>query len=145
MFREMRRKKQQVSKEACINILKWEKRGALAVNGEDGYPYVVPVNFYYDEPTETLYFHGAKTGHKIDSIQKNPKVCFTVWTSGTRKEGDWAYYVSSVVVFGTASLVTDSDLLREKLRAIGLLTGILIWMLRIHWNGFIGWRWKTRI
>jgi nitroimidazol reductase NimA-like FMN-containing flavoprotein (pyridoxamine 5'-phosphate oxidase superfamily) len=47
-------------------------------------------------------------------------VCFTVWTSGTRKEGDWAYYVSSVVVFGTASLVTDSDLLREKLRAIGL-------------------------
>ena len=85
MFLEMRRKKQQVSKEACINILKWEKRGALAVNGEDGYPYVVPVNFYYDEPTETLYFHGAKIGHKIGSIQKNPKVCFTVWTSGTRK------------------------------------------------------------
>ena len=120
MFREMRRKKQQVSKDACIDILSQEKRGALAVNGEDGYPYVVPVNFYYDEPTETLYFHGAKTGHKIDSIQKNPKVCFTVWTSGTRKEGDWAYYVSSVVVFGTASLVTDSDLLREKLRVIGL-------------------------
>ena len=75
MFREMRRKKQQISKEECINILNQEKRGALAVNGEDGYPYVIPVNFYYDEPAETLYFHGAKTGHKIDSIQKDSKKC----------------------------------------------------------------------
>ena len=120
MFREMRRKRQQVSEEECIRILTQEKRGALAVHGDDGYPYVIPVNFYYDELSKTLYIHGAKTGHKIDAIRKNNKVCFTVWDSGTRRDGDWADYVTSVVVFGTADIVTDGEIIQEKLRAIGL-------------------------
>ena len=49
MFREMRRIKQQVSEEECIRILKTERRGALAMIGEEGYPYAVPVNYSYDE------------------------------------------------------------------------------------------------
>ena len=120
MFREMRRKRQQITEEECIRILTHEKRGALAVHGDEGYPYVIPVNFYYDEQTKTLYFHGAKTGYKIDAIRKNNKVCFTVWDSGTKKDGDWADYVTSVVVFGTATLVETDDRISEKLREIGL-------------------------
>lgn len=49
MFRPMRRIKQQVSDEECIRILKEEKRAALSVIGDDGYPYTVPIDFYYDE------------------------------------------------------------------------------------------------
>lgn len=49
MFRNMRRKKQQVSIEMCREILKTEKRGVISVIGDDGYPYGVPVNFYFDD------------------------------------------------------------------------------------------------
>ena len=120
MFREMRRKKQEISKEECINILNTEKRGALAVIGDDGYPYAIPLDFYYDSQNEKIYFHGAKEGHKIDAIKNNEKVCFTVWDAGTLKVGDWAYYVTSVVVFGKAHLVTDDAVIYEKAKAIGM-------------------------
>ena len=120
MFREMRRKKQEISKEECIKILNAEKRGALALIGDDGYPYAIPLDFYYDSQNEKIYFHGAKEGHKIDAIKNNEKVCFTVWNTGTLKEGDWAYYVTSVVVFGKAHLVTDDSVIYEKAKAIGM-------------------------
>ena len=48
MFREMLRKKQELSKEECIEILKKEKRGVLSVLGDEGYPYGMPINHYYD-------------------------------------------------------------------------------------------------
>ena len=120
MFREMRRKKQEISNEECIKILNAEKRGALAVIGDDGYPYAIPLDFYYDSQNEKIYFHGAKEGHKIDAIKNNEKVCFTVWNAGTLKKGDWAYYVTSVVVFGKAHLVTDDSVIYEKAKAIGM-------------------------
>ena len=74
MFRPMRRIKQQVSDEECIRILKEEKRAALSVIGDDGYPYTVPIDFYYDESDGRIYLHCAKTGHKIDAI-KNATRC----------------------------------------------------------------------
>lgn len=66
MFRPMRRWKQQLSDEDCIAILKNEPRGILSVLGDDGYPYGIPMNHWYCEADGKLYFHGAKTGHKID-------------------------------------------------------------------------------
>lgn len=66
MFRPMRRWKQQLSDEDCIAILKNEPRGILSVLGDDGYPYGIPMNHWYCEADGKLYFHGAKTGHKIE-------------------------------------------------------------------------------
>lgn len=83
------------------------KRAAFSVNGDDGYPYTIPINFYYDEEENKIYFHGAKKGHKIDSIKKNDKVCLTTWNDGYVDDGDWAYHVSSCVIFGRARLVDD--------------------------------------
>ena len=60
MFREMRRFKQQIPNEKCIEILKSEKRGILSLIGDDGYPYGIPLSHYYDEKDGKLYFHGAK-------------------------------------------------------------------------------------
>ena len=65
----MRRFKQQVSEEACIEVLKNTKRGVLSVIGDDGYPYGMPINHYYSQEDGKLYFHGAKAGHKIDAIK----------------------------------------------------------------------------
>ena len=60
MFREMRRFKQQVSQDECKKILKDEKRAAFSVIGDEGYPYTIPINFYYEEADHTIYFHGAR-------------------------------------------------------------------------------------
>ena len=62
MFRQMRRFKQEVSQEECKRILSTEKRGTLSVIGDDGYPYCVPVNFYFEEGEGKIYFHCAKEG-----------------------------------------------------------------------------------
>ena len=109
MFREMRRFKQQLSEEECLEVLRTEKRGAFAVIGEEGYPYATPLNFYYNDEDGKLYFHGALQGHRLDSIRENNKVCFTTWDQGYIEEGDWAYYVKSVIVRGTAELVDDPE------------------------------------
>ena len=107
MFRKRRRFKQELSREECIEILKSEPRGILSVMGEDGYPYGIPMNHWYSEKDGKIYFHGAKTGHKIDAIKQYDKVSFCVMDQGYRKEGEWALNIRSVVVFGRIHLVTD--------------------------------------
>ena len=42
----------------------------LAVNGDDGYPFAIPVNYFYDQEQDKIYFHGAKSGHKVDALKK---------------------------------------------------------------------------
>ena len=118
MFRKSRRTKKEISVEAAKQLLKQNRRGALAVNGDEGYPYCMPINFYYDEEENRIYFHGSKVGHKIDSIKANDKVCFTTWDDGTLEDGDWAYFVSSCIVFGRAKLIQDYDLALEKIRKL---------------------------
>ena len=109
MFRKMRRFKQQITEKECIALLKEETRGVLSMLGDNGYPYGIPMNHYYCEEDGKLYFHGAKQGHKIDSIKKNDKVCYTVFDKGYRKEGEWSLNVKSVVIFGRISLVEDEE------------------------------------
>lgn len=78
MFRPVRRIKNALDEEATKEILRSARRGVLAVNGDGGYPYAIPINYLYDEEAGKIYFHGAKAGHKADSINKCDKVCFTV-------------------------------------------------------------------
>ena len=120
MFRTMRRFKQQISEEECIRILQEEKRGILSMHGEDGYPYGIPMNHWYNPEDGKLYFHCAKTGHKLDAIRKNDKVSYCVYDQGFRKDGDWALNIRSVVVFCRARIVDDAeDDLRRRI-AVGL-------------------------
>ena len=107
MFRKMRRFKQQLSEEECIEVLKNEPRGVLSLIGEDGYPYGMPINQWYCEEDGKIYFHGAREGHKIDAIKANGKASFCVYDKGYRKPGDWALNIKSVIVFGEIKLVED--------------------------------------
>ena len=100
MFRNMRRVKNEISVEEAKELLKKNRRAALSVHGDDGYPYTIPINFYYDEDENKIYFHSAKAGHKIDAMKVNDKICFTTWDDGYLVEGDWAFYVSSCVSLG---------------------------------------------
>ncbi len=118
MFREMRRFKQQLRDEDCLAVLQAAKRGVLAVHGDDGYPYAVALNFVFDPDTRTLYFHMAVSGHKLDAIERDSRVCFTVMDDGYKVEGDWAWYVRSVVVFGKAEVVKNEAMRDRWLRAL---------------------------
>jgi len=113
MFRKMRRIKQQITEDECIRILKENLRGVLSMIGDDGYPYGIPLNHYYSEDDGVLYFHCAKTGHKLDAIKTCDKVSFCVYDKGYRKEGEWALNINSVVIFGRMKLVTDEEKTRE--------------------------------
>jgi uncharacterized protein len=105
MFRPIRRTKRQIDDEAAKELLRKSRRGVLAVNGDDGYPYAVPINFLYVEEDNKIYFHGAKAGHKIDALKKSDKVCFTVYGNEFIKDPEWAPYVQSTVVFGRCHLL----------------------------------------
>ncbi len=120
MFREMRRAGQAVPEETCLGILEEEKRGVLAVLGDDEYPYAVPLDYYFDPDEGKIYFHCAKAGHKSDAMKAHDKVCFTVWGREYREEGDWAYYVTSVVVMGRARPVEDRETALSIAKRFGL-------------------------
>lgn len=109
MFRKMRRRPQALSREEMIELLKSETRGVMSVNGDDGYPYGVPINHFYNEEDGRLYFHGAKIGHRVDAVRRDPKVSYCVYGGDYKKEGDWAYYVKSVIVFGKVELIEDEE------------------------------------
>ena len=109
MFREMLRKKQALTEEECIRILKEEPRGVLSVLGDDGYPYGMPLNHYYCEEDGKLYFHSGKAGHKVDAMKRNEKASFCVYDAGYRKEGEWALNIRSVIVFGRIELIEDRE------------------------------------
>lgn len=113
MFRKIRKIKNEIDKDAVDSLLHSCRRGVLSMNGDDGYPYSIPINYYYDEANQKIYFHGAKAGYKVDCLNRNDKVCFTVFGNESIKELPWAPYVQSVVVFGRCYLIdTDNEILK---------------------------------
>ena len=104
MFRPVRKKANEISVEEAKKLLRESRRGVLAVNGDDGYPYAVPINYLYDEETQVIIFHGSKVGHKVDALKRSDKVCFTVYGNETIKDEAWAPYMQSAVVFGRCRL-----------------------------------------
>ena len=113
MFREVTRKKQVLSNEEVVELLKKQLRGVLSVLGDDDYPYGLPINHYYNEEDGCLYFHGGKTGHKIDSIRKHDKVSFCVYDEGYRIGDDWPLHIKSVIVFGKVEFVEDEKVVAK--------------------------------
>ncbi len=113
MFREMRRKKQILSLEDTIAVLEKGTSGVLAVHGDDGYPYAVPLSYVFHE--NRIYFHSAKTGHKMDAISQNSKVSFCVIDQDRIVPEEYTSYFRSAIVFGKAHILNNDE---EKRRAL---------------------------
>lgn len=117
MFREVARVKQALSQQECIEILKNEPRGVLSVIGDDGYPYGMPMDHWYNEEDGHLYFHSGMKGHRTDALERDNKVSFCVYDQGFRREGEWSLNIKSVIVFGKIEFVRDqtraADLIRK--------------------------------
>lgn len=120
MFRPMRRANRAISEEAAKQLLLQSKRGVLAVNGDDDYPFAIPVNYCYDPAQGKIYFHGAKAGQKVDALKRSDKVCFTVYGNEQHKPGEWAPYVQSTVAFGRCRLVEDAAVTETRVRELAM-------------------------
>lgn len=116
-FREMRRKRQQLSKEDSISILKNSTAGVLALSEDGGYPYAVPLSYVYADGK--IYFHSALTGHKIELLEKNSKVSFCVIDRDDVKPREFTTYFRSVIVFGTARIIRGEAEKMAALRKLG--------------------------
>ena len=116
MFRPMRRKRQLLSEEQSIAVLQRQTAGVLAVSGDDGDPYAVPLSYVYQDGK--LFFHCAKAGHKLDAIVNNDKVSFCVVDQDQVVPEQYTTYFRSVIVFGRARVLDNEA---EKRAALELL------------------------
>ena len=119
MFRELTRKNKAATREECIRLLESEKRGVLSVQGDDGYPYGMPMNHWYDPETGCLWFHCGHGGHREDALRRCDKVSYCVYDEGYTEPGDWVNHVTSVIVFGRMEIIDDMD---EVVRVATALT-----------------------
>ncbi len=99
---------QNIQQEGIQDVLK--NAQILRVAMVDGNkPYVVPVNFGYDDGH--LYFHSKMNGKKMDILARNPEVCFEMDYGFELITNElackWSSRFKSVVGFGTAAILTD--------------------------------------
>lgn len=120
MFREIRRKNREINIDSAKQLLQSSRRGVLAVNGDDGYPYAIPINYLYDDEAQKIYFHGAKIGHKVDALRASDKVCFTVYGNETIRTDAWAPFMQSVVVFGRCHLIEAGPEATRRIKQLAL-------------------------
>lgn len=113
MFREMRRKKQLLDEAITLEILEKRTSGTLALMGDDGYTYSLPISFLYKDGV--FYFHGSKVGHKVDAMRKHNKVSFSVIDQDRVIPEANTTHFRSVIAFGTIELIEDDV---EKRKAI---------------------------
>jgi len=113
----MRRKEREITQRDEIDAI---INGALVCRlalADEGRPYIVPLCFGYGE--NTLYFHTAGEGRKLDILRKNNRVCFEMELDCRIKPGPeacrWGMAYKSVIGFGRAFVVDDEA---EKRRAL---------------------------
>ena len=105
MFRQMRRKRQMLSKEECEYVLCRGTSGVLAVSGDDGYPYAVPLSYLYEDGK--IFFHSAGSGHNLDAIAGNDRVSFCVIDQDRIVPEEYTTYFRSVIAFGRIHIIEN--------------------------------------
>ena len=112
----MRRNRQQLSREECERILGRCTSGVLALTGDGGYPYAVPLSYVYADGT--IIFHSAVQGHKVDAIRRDNRCSFCVIEQDEIRPAEFTTYFRSVIVFGRIQILEAAD---EKVQALRLL------------------------
>lgn len=118
MFRDMRRIKQLLSQEETMEILQRGTSGVLALLGDEDYPYAVPLSYVYCD--SKIYFHSAKTGHKIDAIANHEKASFCIISEDNIVPEKYTTYFRSVIAFGKIRIVEDEAEKREAIEKLAL-------------------------
>lgn len=116
-----RRKDRQLTEQEALDLIATADFGHLATIGEDGYPYVIPVNHALLD--RTILIHCATVGVKLHNIRREPKVCFEVsrMIEIIPAEVPCAYGAKyeSAIAFGKARVVEDVS---QKRHALGVIS-----------------------
>lgn len=112
----MRRIRQQLSDEEAKAVLENGTSGVLALLGDEGYPYAVPLSYVFDG--SRLIFHGALSGHKIDAMQNSDKASFCVVEKDEIIPDEYTTYFRSVIAFGRMKILARDEA-REAAKLLG--------------------------
>ena len=121
-FRKMRRSRQELDHEACLEMINRATSGVLSVTGDEGYPYGVPMSYVYvdgsgeEDFVGTFYFHCAKTGHKIDALRACDKACFTIIDRDDVVADEFTTYFKSVIAFGRVRILETTEEILPAIR-----------------------------
>jgi uncharacterized protein len=90
-----------------------EARVGHIASSRDGQPFINPSTFWFDEQNHKIIFHSNVAGRVRSNIEANPRLCFEASELGQLLPSNVALEFSlqyrSVMVFGTAHLVTDPE------------------------------------
>ena len=106
MKRQMKRIKQLLSTADTEAVLNRCTSGVMGLNGDDGYPYTVPLSYVYSDGK--IYFHSGKNGYKVECLMNNPKVSFTVIDEDMIVSEEFTTYFRSAIITGKTRIV-DGD------------------------------------
>lgn len=117
----MRRNKQQLSTDECLDILKQGSSGVLAVIDENGFPYAIPLSYAFVDCTTlsdssnakdsntigSIVFHSALNGHKISALHHCSAASFCVIDADKVIPEKFTTAYRSAIAFGQANIVED--------------------------------------
>lgn len=109
MFRELRRQKFKMENSAVVELLQEGEFGTLSTVDAEGYPYGVPLSYVYNEKANSIYFHVAREGHKLDNIAVNPKASFCVIGKGKTLPEQFSVKYQSAIAFGRMSEIDQAE------------------------------------
>ncbi|MFA5073694.1 MAG: pyridoxamine 5'-phosphate oxidase family protein [Nitrospirota bacterium] len=98
MFKQVRRQERAIGYEETIEVLKEGCYGVLSMQGDEGYPYGVPLNYVYED--DHIYFHGNPEGEKITLLRRNNAVSFCVVSEAYPLPDAFSTRYKSAIVFG---------------------------------------------
>ena len=124
VMKKIRRKDREIETSEAITLLSNCEYGVLSTVGKDGQPYGVPLNYAYKN--NSIYFHCAQVGYKIENIENNPKVSFCVVGNTNVLPAEFAMEYESAVAFGVVSEVQGAE-----------RNNVLLWLLEKYSPDFI--------
>lgn len=121
--REMRRKDRAMNDEQIMTVIENNQICYLSMNGTNGYPYVVPLNYVYMDGMFVM--HCAEEGYKMDCLKNDARVCLSIAAQGQiLTEGripceSFTAKFSSIIAFGNIKIVEGE----EKIDLLSRFTG----------------------
>ena len=112
----MRRQGQILPDNEVFDIISRCTHGVLALSGDDGYPYALPISYAYFDGR--IVFHSALDGHKIDAIKTSEKASFCIVSEDDVVPLEYTTRYRSVIAFGRVRIIEDDNLRHEYIKAI---------------------------
>jgi nitroimidazol reductase NimA-like FMN-containing flavoprotein (pyridoxamine 5'-phosphate oxidase superfamily) len=115
-MRGMKNSKYRVTYDQARDILARADYGVLSTTCDDGLPYGIPLCFALSG--NSIYFHCATEGQKLDNIMHDNRVCLTAVIGASNQSKKLTMTYESAMAFGTVGIVYAEN---ERLAGLRLL------------------------